>query len=208
MVYPPEAPTGLVPSGGWHRPSSRPGPCSSRPVACRSMTARPRAQRCDERWCVVTNGSTPRRYDTVSFLTDYGNRDEFVGVVKAVIRDIAPHVAVVDLTHEIAPFDVRAGALALARCIGYVPSGVVLAVVDPGVGTDRRAVAIEVAGRRRRGDRPRQRAAGPGRGDGRRCRTRGRADEPRVPTAVGRRHVRRSRHLRPGGGPSVQRRRT
>jgi len=86
------------------------------------------------------------RFDTVSFLTDYGTRDEFVGVVKAVIRDLAPHVGVIDLTHEIAPFDVRAGALALARCIGYLPRGVVLAVVDPGVATERRAVAIEVAG--------------------------------------------------------------
>ena len=86
------------------------------------------------------------RFDTVSFLTDYGTADEFAGVVRAVIRDIAPHVGVVDLTHEIPPYDVRAGSLALARCIGYVPSGVVLAVVDPGVGTDRRAVAIEVAG--------------------------------------------------------------
>jgi S-adenosylmethionine hydrolase len=86
------------------------------------------------------------RFDTVSLLTDYGTADEFVGVVKSVIRDIAPHVGVIDLTHEIAPFDVRAGSLALARCIGYVPSGVVMAVVDPGVATDRRAVAIEVAG--------------------------------------------------------------
>jgi S-adenosylmethionine hydrolase len=86
------------------------------------------------------------RFDTVSFLTDYGTADEFVGVVKSVIRDIAPHVGVVDLTHEIPPFDVRAGGLALARCIGYVPSGVVLGVVDPGVGTARRAVAIQVAG--------------------------------------------------------------
>jgi S-adenosylmethionine hydrolase len=86
------------------------------------------------------------RFDTVSFLTDYGTADEFVGVVKSVIRDLAPHVGVVDLTHEIPPFDIRAGSLALARCIGYVPSGVVLAVVDPGVATDRRAVAIEVAG--------------------------------------------------------------
>ncbi|MFW2335819.1 SAM hydrolase/SAM-dependent halogenase family protein [Ilumatobacter sp.] len=85
------------------------------------------------------------RFDTVSFLTDYGTSDEFVGVVKSVIRDIATHVTVVDLTHDVAPFDVRAGSLALARCIGYVPSGVVLGVVDPGVGTDRRAVAIEVA---------------------------------------------------------------
>ncbi|MFZ9015449.1 MAG: SAM hydrolase/SAM-dependent halogenase family protein [Ilumatobacteraceae bacterium] len=86
------------------------------------------------------------RYDTISFLTDYGTSDEFVGVVKAVVRDIAPHVAVIDLTHEIPPFDVRAGSLALARCIGYVPAGVVLAVVDPGVGTDRKAIAVEVAG--------------------------------------------------------------
>jgi S-adenosyl-L-methionine hydrolase (adenosine-forming) len=86
------------------------------------------------------------RFDTISFLTDYGTADEFVGVVKSVVRDLAPHVAVIDLTHEIRPFDVRAGSLALARCIGYVPSGVVLAIVDPGVATDRRAVAIEVAG--------------------------------------------------------------
>ncbi len=89
---------------------------------------------------------TAHRFDTVSFLTDFGTADEFVGVVKAVIRDIAPHVGVIDLTHEIPPFDVRAGSLALARCIGYVPEGVVLAVVDPGVGTTRRAIAVEVAG--------------------------------------------------------------
>lgn len=87
-----------------------------------------------------------RRYDTISFLSDYGLQDEFVGVVKAVIRELAPDVAVIDLTHGITPFDVRAGSLALARCISYVPSGVVVAVVDPGVGSDRRGVAIEVAG--------------------------------------------------------------
>ena len=86
------------------------------------------------------------RFDTVSLLTDYGTTDEFAGVVHAVIRDIAPHVTVIDLTHQIPPFDVRAGSLALARCITYVPSGVVMAVVDPGVATNRRAVAIEVAG--------------------------------------------------------------
>lgn len=87
-----------------------------------------------------------RRFDTISFLSDYGTTDEFVGVVKAVVRDIAPHVTVIDLTHGIPPFDVRAGAMTLARCIAYVPEGVVLAVVDPGVGTERRAVAVEVAG--------------------------------------------------------------
>jgi len=86
-----------------------------------------------------------RRYDTISFLSDYGTDDEFVGVVKSVIRDLAPHATVIDLTHGIAPFDVRAGSLALARSIGYVASGVIVAVVDPGVGTARRAIAVEVA---------------------------------------------------------------
>jgi S-adenosylmethionine hydrolase len=86
------------------------------------------------------------RYDTISFLSDFGLEDEFVGVVKSVIRTIAPHATVVDLTHSIPPHDLRAGALALARSIQYVDSGVILAVVDPGVGTNRKAVAIEVAG--------------------------------------------------------------
>jgi len=86
-----------------------------------------------------------RRYDTVSFLSDFGTADEFVGVVHSVIRDLAPHARVIDLTHGVAPFDVRAGSLALARSISYVASGVVLAVVDPGVGTHRRAIAVEVA---------------------------------------------------------------
>jgi len=86
------------------------------------------------------------KFDTVSFLSDYGTSDEFVGVVKSVIADLAPHVRVIDLVHEIAPFDVRAGSLALARCIPYVPQGVILAVIDPGVGSTRRGVAISVAG--------------------------------------------------------------
>ena len=87
-----------------------------------------------------------RHYDTISFLTDYGTADEFVGVVKSVIRGIAPHAAVIDVTHEIAPHDVRAGSLTLMRAAQYLASGVILAVVDPGVGTARRAVAVEVAG--------------------------------------------------------------
>ena len=82
-------------------------------------------------------------YDTVWFLSDYGLDDEFVGVVKAVIRAFAPSVGVVDLTHGVPSHDVRAGALTLARSIQYLGAGVVLAVVDPGVGTDRRAVAVE-----------------------------------------------------------------
>ncbi len=87
-----------------------------------------------------------RRYDTVSFLSDLGTEDEAAGVVRAVLRELAPHATVVDLTHGIAPFDVRAGALALVRAIAYVPEGVVMAVVDPGGGTARRAVAVEVGG--------------------------------------------------------------
>ena len=86
------------------------------------------------------------RYSTISFLSDFGHQDEFVGVVHSVLRSIAPEVAVVDLTHGIRAHDVRAGALALARSANYLCPGVVLAVVDPGVGTDRRAVAVEVGG--------------------------------------------------------------
>src|SRR5687767_10262500 len=86
------------------------------------------------------------RYDTISFLSDYGLADEFVGVVKSVIRSIAPDVVVIDVTHEIPPHDVRAGGLTLARSAQYLAPGVVLAVVDPGVGTERRAVAVEVGG--------------------------------------------------------------
>jgi hypothetical protein len=84
------------------------------------------------------------RFDTISFLSDYGTGDEFVGVVKSVIRSIAPSVTVIDVSHDIPAFDIRAGSLALARSAQYLCPGVVLAVVDPGVGTDRRAVAIEV----------------------------------------------------------------
>lgn len=81
--------------------------------------------------------------DTVFFLSDYGRFDEFVGVVHAVLRRLAPRVVVVDLTHEIPPFDVRAGAAALARAFPYLGAGIVLAVVDPGVGGSRRAVVLE-----------------------------------------------------------------
>jgi S-adenosylmethionine hydrolase len=86
----------------------------------------------------------PPRFDTISFLSDYGTSDEFVGVVKSVIRSIAPDTTVVDITHDIRPYDIKGAALTLARSVQYLCPGVVLAVVDPGVGTDRRAIAIEV----------------------------------------------------------------
>lgn len=84
----------------------------------------------------------------ISLLTDYGVHDEFVGVVKSVVYDIAPQARVIDLTHGVKPFDVRGGSLALARCVQYVPDGIIVGIVDPGVGSTRRAVAIEVAGGR------------------------------------------------------------
>ena len=88
------------------------------------------------------------RYDTVTLLSDFGTADGFVGVVHSVIRQLCPGVGIVDLTHDIAPFDVRAASLVLARSIQFVCPGVIMAVVDPGVGTARRPVAIQVAGGR------------------------------------------------------------
>ena len=85
------------------------------------------------------------RVDSIFFLSDYGRADEFVGVVHAVLRRLAPSATVIDLTHEVPPFDVRAGSATLVRAVPYLGSGVVLGVVDPGVGSARRGVALEVA---------------------------------------------------------------
>ena len=81
----------------------------------------------------------------VSFLSDYGLEDEFVGIVHRVIAARAPGVPVIDITHQVPVHDVRAGALTLWRAAPWLAPGVILAVVDPGVGTARRAVAVEVA---------------------------------------------------------------
>jgi S-adenosylmethionine hydrolase len=79
---------------------------------------------------------------TVTFLSDYGLADEFVGVVHGVIAEICPDARVIDLTHGIPRQDVRAGAAVLARALPFLPAGVHLAVVDPDVGARRRAVAL------------------------------------------------------------------
>jgi S-adenosylmethionine hydrolase len=81
---------------------------------------------------------------TVFFLSDFGTEDEFVGVVHAVIAARAPGTTVIDLTHHIPPFDVRAGSHTLVRAVPHLGSGVVLGVVDPGVGTVRRGIGLEV----------------------------------------------------------------
>jgi hypothetical protein len=82
--------------------------------------------------------------DTVFFLSDFGTADEFVGVVHAVIAAGAPGTTVIDLTHHIPPFDVRAGSHTLVRAVPHLGPGVVLGVVDPGVGTVRRGIGLEV----------------------------------------------------------------
>lgn len=77
----------------------------------------------------------------ISFLSDFGHEDEFVGVVHGVLARVAPESRVIDLGHDFVPGNVRAAALALVRAIQYLPEGVCLAVVDPGVGSDRKALA-------------------------------------------------------------------
>jgi hypothetical protein len=80
----------------------------------------------------------------VAFLSDYGLADEFVGVCKAVVLGLAPDVRFVDLSHDVPAHDVRAGALTLVRAVQYLPAdAIVFAVVDPGVGTERRLLAVE-----------------------------------------------------------------
>jgi S-adenosylmethionine hydrolase len=83
----------------------------------------------------------------ITLTTDFGYRDAFAGVMKGVIAGINPHVQVIDLTHGIPPHDVMAGALSLRHSASYFPRGTIhVAVVDPGVGSERRAILIESSG--------------------------------------------------------------
>jgi S-adenosyl-L-methionine hydrolase (adenosine-forming) len=86
---------------------------------------------------------------TITFLSDYGLADPFVGVCHAVIARVCPSAHVIDLTHGVPRGDVRAGALILSGTLPYLPIGVHLAVVDPGVGGERRAVAVATGDGRR-----------------------------------------------------------
>ena len=78
----------------------------------------------------------------VTLLTDYGRDDDFVGVCHGVIRGIHPDAEIVDITHGIPRYAVRQGAIVLRNTLPYMPVGVHMAVVDPQVGTERRAVAV------------------------------------------------------------------
>jgi S-adenosyl-L-methionine hydrolase (adenosine-forming) len=78
----------------------------------------------------------------VTLLTDYGRDDDFVGVCHGVMRSIDPDLRIIDITHGVSRSAVREGALVLRNTLPYMPIGVHMAVVDPQVGTERRAVAL------------------------------------------------------------------
>ena len=79
----------------------------------------------------------------ISFASDFGISDGSVGVVKGVINRIDPDLKINDISHNIPPQNIKYGSLLLMRAIQYIPPGVLLAVVDPGVGTERKPVAIQ-----------------------------------------------------------------
>ncbi|GLY94747.1 SAM-dependent chlorinase/fluorinase [Actinoplanes sp. NBRC 103695] len=86
------------------------------------------------------------RYEWISLTTDYGTFDGFVAACHGSIARIAPDVRVIDITHHVPPADVTRGAHVLAQTAPYLPESVHCAVVDPGVGTDRRGIAIATPG--------------------------------------------------------------
>jgi S-adenosyl-L-methionine hydrolase (adenosine-forming) len=81
----------------------------------------------------------------ITFLSDYGFRDDFVGICHGVMANLCPSARIIDITHGIPRQDVRAGAIVLAGALPYMPRGIHLAVVDPDVGAQRRAVALRLA---------------------------------------------------------------
>jgi S-adenosylmethionine hydrolase len=86
---------------------------------------------------------------TLALLTDFGSRDHYAGAMKGVALSICPDATLVDITHDIPPHDVLAGALELAAAYQYFPAGTIfVAVVDPGVGSARRGLAAEAGGYR------------------------------------------------------------
>src|SRR4051812_6654723 len=109
------------------------------------------------RRCSATRSATSPRPSSVradvgpvvTFLSDYGTTDEFVGVVHGVIARLSPEARVIDVTHGIRRHAVEVGARVLVRALPYMPAGVHLAVVDPEVGAGRRALALRLADEKR-----------------------------------------------------------
>ncbi|MBI4833050.1 MAG: SAM-dependent chlorinase/fluorinase [Candidatus Lindowbacteria bacterium] len=86
----------------------------------------------------------PSRFSFITFLTDFGLNDTYVGVMKGIVAGINPAAIVIDLCHEIAPRDINSAAFLLAASYPFFPEGTVhVAVVDPGVGTGRRALCVQ-----------------------------------------------------------------
>ena len=82
----------------------------------------------------------------ISLLTDFGTQDGFVGIMKGVILGINPSASIVDLSHEVPPQDILTGALILRSAVAFFPPGTIhVAVIDPGVGSDRPAILVETA---------------------------------------------------------------
>jgi len=84
-------------------------------------------------------------HDLVTLTTDYGLHDPYVGICHGVVHSIAPHVRIIDVSHGVAPGDVRGGAIVLEDALPAMPVGIHVGVVDPGVGTGRRPIAIGTA---------------------------------------------------------------
>ena len=84
----------------------------------------------------------------ITFLSDFGLKDDFVGTCHGVMKRIAPDAQIIDITHGIPPTAILQGALVLANTIGFMPVGIHLAIVDPGVGGPRRPVVLrDIEGR-------------------------------------------------------------
>ena len=105
----------------------------------------PRAARTESTGAAQRGSSRPKAghgFDWVTFLSDYGHDDVFVGVCKGVIAGLAPHVRILDICHLVAPQDVEQGATALATAIPFMPVGVHLALVDPMQDKAARGIAV------------------------------------------------------------------
>src|SRR5262249_8413698 len=92
------------------------------------------------RYCLLPTAFFPM----ITLLTDFGTSDYFVPAVKGVILTINPEAQILDLTHDVAAQDIEAGAFTLGACYHYFPARTIhLAIVDPGVGSNRRALVVE-----------------------------------------------------------------
>jgi hypothetical protein len=87
------------------------------------------------------------RHPVITLITDFGISDHFAGTMKGVILGICPDAQIVDISHQVTPFEVAEGAFLIAQAYRYFPKGAVhVIVVDPGVGTSRRPILLETAG--------------------------------------------------------------